>query len=73
MATHQVPRRPGDQTFRKNDVLRMIDCAERKRLSDYKIMVGGITLAVGELGPTTTTETTNELDQWMEKKKKHES
>jgi len=46
-----VPRRPGDQTFRKNDVLRLIDCAKRKGLSDYKIMAGGLTLAVGESEP----------------------
>ena len=62
------PRRPGDQTFRKNDVLRMIDCAERKGLSAYKIMAGGLTLAVGELEPAPTTGTTNELDDWMAKK-----
>ena len=42
----------------------MIDCAERKGLSDYKIMVGGITLAVGEPKPAP-----NELDQWIEQKK----
>jgi hypothetical protein len=69
MATQQLPRRPGDQTFKKNDMLRLIDCAERKRLTNYRIDVrrDGLSLVVGEL-ESKTNGTTNELDDWMAKK-----
>jgi hypothetical protein len=72
MATHQLPRRPGDQTFRKNDLRRAIATASAMKLPLKGIVVNrdGFELVVGDSEPTTTTETTKELDQWMEKKKK---
>jgi hypothetical protein len=66
-------RQPGDQTFRKNDVLRMIDCAKRQGLANYQIDVrrNGLTLVVG--GPTEPAlpaEPATDLDEWVAKKKK---
>ena len=64
-------RQPGDQTFRKNDVLRLIDCARRQKLTKYRIDVrhGGLTLIVGE-SKSAVAEPPNDLDQWVAKKKK---
>jgi GH24 family phage-related lysozyme (muramidase) len=47
-------------------VLRLIDCCERKRLTNYRIKAGNLTLVVGETTPETPGQTT-ELDDWMSK------
>jgi hypothetical protein len=61
--------------FKKNDLRRAIATANAMKLPVKGLIFkrDGFELVIGdpEPAPTTTTETTNELDQWIAKKKKN--
>jgi hypothetical protein len=70
--TAPVPRRPGDMRFTKREAQRLIRSAEGEKLKNYRIEVrhDGLTLIVDNTAAPATKKSTDELDQWMVKKKK---
>jgi hypothetical protein len=65
---HCMARRPRDQLFKKTDVLRLIETAERKGLNDYRIEIerNHLSLIIGEGAKASDVER-NALDNWMAK------
>jgi hypothetical protein len=63
-----LPRRPC--SFQKNELARVIDVLEKKRITDYRIKAGSLTLHVGKAATEEALDINAEGNPWLEGLKK---